>query len=362
MRITSPVRSGHAAPAGFTLIELLVVMAVIAILVALLVPAVQNAREAARRTQCVNHLKNLGIALHDYASTNNERLPYLGQQPGDVGEFRPWTIALLPHIEQNPISTRLSSDPAYDPSEEIIPVFTCPDDESADGVADGLSYVANAGYAGFTSGSPVFKKHAWDRARIYLITSIGYPGGHQTFTADGGRVTGLFWVDGQPVGLNEVTVQDGTSNTLAFSENVFATSWSNPIFELVSPGGPPDERITNANLPGVVFCIGDDGIRLGEETSVFDPVQPTTLEVRESLLEHYAINFGMHHNGMEGLLPAPNSWHPGGVNALFADGHIDFLSENMNEGVYAMMLTWGGAYKNERLIGTGGGGDPRGNF
>src|ERR1700759_3805466 len=80
---------------GFTLIELLVVIAIIAVLIALLLPAVQAAREAARRMQCVNNLKQIGLAMHDYQSSNNS-LPY-GMKGCCWGT---WLIPILPYIEQ----------------------------------------------------------------------------------------------------------------------------------------------------------------------------------------------------------------------------------------------------------------------
>src|SRR6476469_1828653 len=93
---------------AFTLIELLVVIAIIGVLVSLLLPAVQQAREAARRTQCKNNLKQIGLALHNYESTYN-RLP-----PGNFGGIAgckddglAWSFSILPYIDQAPLYNKI---------------------------------------------------------------------------------------------------------------------------------------------------------------------------------------------------------------------------------------------------------------
>ncbi|MDR3196356.1 MAG: DUF1559 domain-containing protein [Planctomycetaceae bacterium] len=96
---------------GFTLVELLVVIAIIGVLIALLLPAVQAAREAARRMQCSNHLKQIGIALHNYNDTCKD-LPFatttdLNVNDGDWRSHRSWAVALFPFIEQQPLYSQL---------------------------------------------------------------------------------------------------------------------------------------------------------------------------------------------------------------------------------------------------------------
>ena len=179
--------SRPAARRGFTLIELLVVISIIATLASLILPAVQNARNAARRTQCLNNVRNIGVAMQNFASVNGGALPYLGgfardpdvQTAGDevlIGDafvnsdpappsagnpptWRPtgWPVAILPDFDQTALYEALVSPETYNNGPSAgnrnlrtlartnIAGFKCPDDTSA--ATDGsMSYVANAGY------------------------------------------------------------------------------------------------------------------------------------------------------------------------------------------------------------------------
>ena len=122
---------------GFTLIELLVVIAIIAVLIALLLPAVQAAREAARRAQCTNNLKQLGLAIHNYHSSNNV-LPastmFGGPSVGTWSYCASWAVVLLPNLEQSPLYSAINF--SYDMSQlanttvsySAIAAFLCPSD------------------------------------------------------------------------------------------------------------------------------------------------------------------------------------------------------------------------------------------
>ena len=309
-----------ARRSGFTLIELLVVIAIIGMLVALLLPAVQQARAAARRTQCKNNLKQLGLALHSFASTYDGDFPMIGIHEGDPGEYRSWAVTLLPYVERANVYESLKQNPSYDLSTVSIPVYTCPDDGSASG-KPGL--IQKPGYV---NASVPFSVIATNR--------------HNTETSDGGWGTGMFWSD-KPVNLSNVDVGDGTSNTVAMTENLYAGNfWQSVIYT-----GSSLPVSASASVCHVAFGIGDDGIWLeGESSAGNDTASPTSLKIVSTNLERYGINAAVSHpaGGSEGLMPAPNSRHAGGVNMLWVDGRVTFVSENINQEVYAESLTWNG--------------------
>ena len=141
-----PVFAAARRPA-FTLIELLVVIAIISILVGLLLPAVQKVREAANRTGCLNNLKQLGLALHNYHDSQGSFPPAFSCHPQlDPTYTAPgwgWASRLLPHIEQDNVARQINYGlPVEDsnnlnPRTTILKIFICPSDRSTEGPACG---------------------------------------------------------------------------------------------------------------------------------------------------------------------------------------------------------------------------------
>ncbi|MCI0701691.1 MAG: DUF1559 domain-containing protein [Planctomycetia bacterium] len=180
---------------GFTLIELLVVIAIIAILIGLLLPAVQKVREAAARMSCSNNLKQVGLAIHNYASTNAERIPDGDATTGPDGSIQ-WR--LLPYLEQDAIY-QAGVTAGYGWTHYNTPVkgFQCPSDPThASGIA------SNAGWAG-TSYAPNLTLFASPCSGAYI-----------------GRDCLTSWQAASKVN----TITDGTSNTVAFAERYIQPS------------------------------------------------------------------------------------------------------------------------------------------
>ena len=184
---------------GFTLIELLVVIAIIAILIGLLLPAVQKVREAAARMQCSNNLKQLGLGLHNYHSTY-ERLPpargNITPAPGAT-TYRGWMCEILPYIEQDNLAKAMYTTPwntgFFAQYDKLPKTFICPSDNVNPGF--------RAGQAGLTS---------------YL----GSTGSDATFNAQyNGPSNGFFKVTNSSINNIRLTdITDGTSNTIAIGE------------------------------------------------------------------------------------------------------------------------------------------------
>lgn len=209
----------HAVPpgaprAGFTLIELLVVLAIIGVLVGLTLPAVQSAREASRRTQCQNNLRQHGLALNNYA-TFGDAFPigYLAwpNPPGGAAPGWAWSAALLPQLEQGPIFDALNVNLPIDVAanatvrSSVLAVYVCPSDRNT-GAFSVASQVVNG---------PV-------EART---TSYAANGG----TDGAGQPNGMFRANKS---VRPKDIKDGLSNTFAAGERgcfVAQNAWAGAL-------------------------------------------------------------------------------------------------------------------------------------
>jgi prepilin-type N-terminal cleavage/methylation domain-containing protein/prepilin-type processing-associated H-X9-DG protein len=304
--------------AGFTLIELLVVIAIIAILVALLLPAVQQAREAARRTQCKNNLKQLGLALHNYHDLHN-RFP-IGAH---AAWGQSWTWAILPQLEQAALFDVMptpvndsgrwgASDPRslglIEMAQTPVPVFFCPS----------------------TPNGPIERRDINGLAGRAMSTYLGNAGGdaqHDNLGANGmDQSNGIFHAVrmntsnplGGTFGLNDIT--DGASNTVLVGEAEYRID--------ASQGCDICDRYLFYHMN---FDSGNG--------SDFSEVLGSTF---------YPINTKAQNNSEREC--AFGSYHVGGANILLADGSVTFVSENVD-----LVNIW-------QPLGSKGGGEVIGDF
>jgi len=297
MNPTLPALDRRATPVrrGFTLIELLVVISVIALLVGLLLPAVQGAREAARRVQCVNNLKQLALAAASYHDVNGS-LPGTSYAAANLGQF----VRLLPYLEQTQV---------YNAANFGLQVLQ-PENVTIAGVAVGGLICPSDTGPGF---APVdatlwpwgLPPGPW---RQYFSSYGGSTGTWALNLAKGNDQYQRRYADMNGVIFNESAVPlteitDGTSNTMLFAEHAHGVLTGDAT---VSGGlrSPPDEYQW--------WQVGPFG---GTQVETFYP--PNASKTFGAVMGDYATR-------------NPASFHPGGVNVALCDGSVRFIKETID--------------------------------
>jgi prepilin-type N-terminal cleavage/methylation domain-containing protein/prepilin-type processing-associated H-X9-DG protein len=294
---------------GFTLIELLVVIAVIAILIGLLVPAVQKVREAADRSQCQNNLKQIGLAAHNYHDVY-KRLP----PGGDAMGFSAHAL-LLPYLEQGNLFKTINFSAAPTsaannfPKAQVVPIFVCPSDPQQ---------ALPTGMAG--------NNYVWNYGSDILFFS--------------NNTRGPFMFGNTKVTLLHIT--DGTSNTAAFCERRkgdFNNGVITPDTDLMHPPGAP--------------ATADDAVAMCNSFDATSPIYQWRSDYGAYWIQalHYTLYQHVNLPNTRGCAFPPsncsmaaNSGHTGGLNLLLLDGSVRFVADGVS------LSTW-------RALGTRNGGE-----
>ena len=321
---------------AFTLVELLVVIAIIGILVALLLPAVQAAREAARRLQCANNLKQVGLAMLNYESQHKVfpigyvDLPMLSQ-PG-AGTGWPGTTALaqlLPFIEQSTVADLYRYDvrnlnAANSPATSAaIPVYQCPSDDAA-----GRRAQHNINHVGWSRSNVVFcmgsNTMAADTAGLRVPHTANRAS--MDLTTDGAFQMGASRAMAQ--------FRDGASNTALLSE-VLAGK--------VEVFGNPD-RLWDVRGLWAWHMVGSSSYthRNTPNSSAGDALWANPGQDIECVPEPNMPCDNTHGTAFDRFHAAARSRHPGGVNVAFADGHVQFVSDTVDRTVWQAISTIAG--------------------
>jgi prepilin-type N-terminal cleavage/methylation domain-containing protein/prepilin-type processing-associated H-X9-DG protein len=301
------MRRALAKSAGFTLVELLVVIAIIGILVSLLLPAVQFAREAMRRTSCQNNLRQLGLALHHYHDAVGRFPPHRLVSPPHN-----WMTLMLPHIEQENLERVYNYDyawnhPVNQPAITTpIRILICPS-AGGSGRFDQLPTGGTAAVTDYSNTGSVV-------GIVYSANGIPFPSGSLLGVIQGNE------------GSRMADISDGTSQTIMVIEDA-----GRPDFWLRGPRRGPDS--TNDG------CGNNDvfgGRVTGSGWADVAGALPLHSFQRDGLTCPGPCVMNCTNNN------EPFSFHPGGVNAVFADGSTQFLEQDMSVAVLSAYFTRAG--------------------
>jgi prepilin-type N-terminal cleavage/methylation domain-containing protein/prepilin-type processing-associated H-X9-DG protein len=307
---------------GFTLIELLVVIAIIAILIGLLLPAVQKVREAAARAKCTNNMKQLGLAVHHYHDVMG-RLPASREVliVGGANKVHSWTARILPYIEQDNIYRRYNFALNWDeganqttggPITNAIQTFLCPSAPSSGrhatrGVTD---------YAATT-------ERTWPNAYV----STGTNGQAQFVSAADPYYIGMLPHDKVTNNVEDksrrtlVGITDGTSNTMMIAECAgrnrrYVMGYEDPVQTWsAGPWANPDARINIGGFDPATYTRGVEILNPGTTTG---PCAINCINSKEIY-----------------------SFHTGGANLTMGDGSVRFLKATTSLDIVLKMLTYG---------------------
>lgn len=278
---------------GFTLVELLVVIAIIAMLVAILLPAVQSARESGRKTQCANNLRQIGIALKSYHSQYSKYPAGSQIPPRDVGLS--WRVEILPYLELNSVYDEIN--PAAGPNGESlapaklgIPGFVCP--------SQGETPRNRCDYSGVMGT------------------------GTTKFVTEDNRACGWYATDGflfPDSAVSDAHVKDGQSQTFAIGERVYFNrkSWVDGSDWV----GSPARKSCVYSAKNAIWPINSQGT-----SGYFVGDQSVPPEQRKVLLNDLMFS----------------SAHPQGTHFLLVDGSVHFVAENIDFTIYQAYATVAG--------------------
>jgi prepilin-type N-terminal cleavage/methylation domain-containing protein/prepilin-type processing-associated H-X9-DG protein len=305
----SPFRTADSRRRGFTLIELLVVIAIIAVLIGLLLPAVQKVREAAARMKCLNNLKQFGLAMHNYHSAYGKLISQTANN-GNNCCYGTWQMAILPFVEQDNLWKMYvnyggvkPSVPTYEQNQNLLvtsqrlSIFTCPSD------------IPNAAKSGKYLGQTYFvTQHNY----LLNVGNIDYAQGGDGVLPD--QPAGLKFL-GAPFARNAqfslTEISDGTSNTLMAAEvnqgqgqDFRGLTWwaeGSGFTTYRTPNSPGYDYISNGN--GAPGCV------------------PTSVDSRNADCRAFKTpNWNVF---------TARSRHFGGVNVVFCDGSGHFISNSI---------------------------------
>jgi prepilin-type N-terminal cleavage/methylation domain-containing protein len=330
-------RNGGTRSGGFTLVELLVVIAIIGILIALLLPAVQAAREAARRSQCSNNLKQIGLAMHNYHDVNNSFPPSWFMDLSTLNAAV-WGTRILPYLEQSALSqnydNRLAAFNETSPGNVAViatplQAYVCP--STPGGAADrtyseswpaaliqqAFGYTPPFDPLTYTTGPSDYRPSAGIKDPFRSLAWTGHP--------NSGNIDGALkeTIVGITTNSNRIAdIMDGTSNTVMIGECVGGPSVYGKGGQVVgSVNKTPPDQFALANGGGWGEILNGEEYVSGTLSN--DPFTGGPCVINCTNLR----NAGFY------------SFHPGGSQFLVCDGSVRFIGETTDAWIFASLIT-----------------------
>ena len=312
---------------GFTIVELLVVITIIGLLMALLLPAVGRVRNSARRTQCINNQKQIGTATMGYATSKENYPGYINEMAtrGLQTELVSWFTQLLPHLDQNAQYDAIKvgvgqAAGQFDPT-TYLDIAVCPSNPPTEKIGTHLGYVINSGMwdgghneveMSLTSGQQKNGRGWRDEKANGIAHNLAgllgrYPGAPTNSKAIAELKRQAMAVRVSP---GYVSSNDGSANTILLSENIDAQRWFG-------------DAAGNRNIEGAAHE--------GHVAIVWMDPPTQQLKINE--------NAGVDPDPHDARPARPSSEHDGVVVVTFADGHTDVLNEDIDQSVYARLMT-----------------------
>jgi prepilin-type N-terminal cleavage/methylation domain-containing protein len=335
---------------AFTLVELLVVIAIIGMLMALLLPAVQMARESGRRATCMNNQKNLGTAVINYATSKDKFPPSFDLQPMTIDTFVGWVPALLPNIEQSQYYTIYQSNTwntLATATNVTISTLICPSRNPTGSVAPN-SYIVNCGapdmpFTVLTSTAPVPKTDYQENGVFFDAFTPKWAKENNNPKRPPAESTDLSWI----------SKHDGTSTTLMLSESLDALDWI-VIPNKASDLAPPNKNDVKGqswwqgftwDVPLTVGMNNNPKPPFNSTSAPIDPTNTLILNRNSSLGATSAstsATLGINASNdptIEFYLARPSSNHSSGFLVTFCDGHTQLVSQDIAYGVWYALMT-----------------------
>ncbi len=329
---------------GFTLIELLVVIAIIAVLISLLLPAVQQAREAARRTQCKNNMKQLGLAIANYESTHSVFPP--GRISDASTDWHSWTTLVLPYIDAGNIYNQYNYNVLWSASQNAVmvgtklPFYNCPSSPVDSGVDLNSANTPQPAAGNYTAIGSLSDKYYLALGYSATASASNYSiYADKTQTAPRQGLFGKLKDDPTNAKIRFASITDGASNTAAVIESSGNPYWYGankqqylpPTYDS-APAGPTGADKEYAIVGGTYAYKGGTGWADPGRISGVKGCNAAGTQRGGTPLK--PIN-GC--NDSEGY-----SFHTGGMHAVFGDGAVRFISENVDAKTWAALVTRAG--------------------